>query len=30
VEVRTLVFYRFCAAAREADGVTVERRQVPD
>jgi hypothetical protein len=30
VEVLTLVCYRFHAAAPEADGVTVERRQASD
>jgi hypothetical protein len=30
VEVLSLVCYRFGAAAHEADGVTVERRQAPD
>lgn len=30
VEVPTLVCYRFGAAAREADGVVVERRQALD
>jgi hypothetical protein len=30
VEVLTLVCYRFSAVAREADGVTVERRQASD
>jgi hypothetical protein len=30
VEVLTLVFYRFGAAAREAVGVAIERRQAPD
>jgi hypothetical protein len=30
VEVLMLVCYWFGAAAREADGVAVERRQAPD
>jgi hypothetical protein len=30
VEVLTLVCYRFGAAAMEADGVAIERRQAPD